>query len=119
MGGSGTPQPLLPMKTGAGFTGRKAVAVEGTAGSAAFLTHARGTRYDWDEVTRSIVAPLGLTPSVASSTIRARCANPARTDDDRVNDPNCSRSPSRRPSGAERIPHCPARDRQETYATRH
>ena len=33
-------------------------------------------------------------PSAASNTIRARCANPARTDDARVNFTSRSRSPS-------------------------
>ena len=32
------------------------------------------------------------TPSAASNTIRARCANPARTDEDRVHDDNTARS---------------------------
>ena len=45
------------------------------------------------------------TPSAASSTIRARCASPARTDDDRVNRVSSSRSPSRSPNaGAGRFP---------------
>ena len=50
-------------------------------------------------------------PSAASNTIRARCANPARTDDDRVNRTSSSRSPSRNTNaGAGRfaMPHCPA-----------
>ena len=34
------------------------------------------------------------TPSAARSTIRARCANPARNDGDRVHDNNTSRSAS-------------------------
>ena len=38
-------------------------------------------------------------PSAASNTIRARCANPARTLEDRVNDVSRSRSPSRNPNG--------------------
>ena len=45
------------------------------------------------------------TPSAASSMIRARCARPARIDDDRVQDSNNSRSPGRRPIGCARIPH--------------
>src|SRR5690606_28729911 len=47
-------------------------------------------------------------PSAASSTIRARCARPARTEEDRVKRASSSRSPSRNPSaGAGRfaIPH--------------
>jgi hypothetical protein len=43
------------------------------------------------------------TPSAASNTIRARCADPAITVEDRVNDTNVSRSPSRNPSGAIRM----------------
>jgi len=43
------------------------------------------------------------TPSAASSTIRARCANPAGADVDRVNATNFSRSLSRKPNGAIRI----------------
>lgn len=40
------------------------------------------------------------TPSAASSTIRARCARPARTDVDRVNRASSSRSPSRNAKAA-------------------
>jgi hypothetical protein len=40
------------------------------------------------------------TPSAANNTIRARCAAPAITVEDRVNDTNVSRSPSRNASGA-------------------
>jgi hypothetical protein len=43
------------------------------------------------------------TPSAASNTILARCANPAGADDDRLNDANFSRSLSRKPSGALRM----------------
>ena len=54
--------------------------------------------------TRSAISVFD-TPSAASSTIRARCARPARIDDDRVQDSNNSRSPGRRPIGCARIPH--------------
>jgi hypothetical protein len=47
------------------------------------------------------------TPSAASNTIRARCAEPAITVEDRVNETNVSRSPSRNPSGAIRMHDCP------------
>ncbi len=47
------------------------------------------------------------TLSPASNTIRTRCAVPARTLDDRVNDSNRTRSPSRSTSTAATIPHCP------------
>ncbi len=47
------------------------------------------------------------TPSAASNTIRARCADPAITVEDRVNDTNVSRSPSRNPSGAIRMHNYP------------
>jgi hypothetical protein len=43
------------------------------------------------------------TPSAANSTIRARCAAPAATVEDRVSDTNASRSPSRKASGAIRM----------------
>jgi hypothetical protein len=46
-----------------------------------------------DTPTRLAISVL-LTPSAASSTIRARCANPARSDDDRAQPVNRSRSPS-------------------------
>jgi hypothetical protein len=59
------------------------------------------------------------TPSAANSTIRARCAAPAVTVEDLVNDTNFSWSPSRNPSGAMRMhdypkPHC-----QITLDTQH
>jgi hypothetical protein len=47
------------------------------------------------------------TPSAASNTIRARCADPAITVEERVNDTNVSRSPSRNPSGAIRMHNYP------------
>jgi hypothetical protein len=59
------------------------------------------------------------TPSAASSTIRARCANPAGTDDARVSATNFSPSSSRKPNGPIRTcdyrkPHC-----QITFDTPH
>ena len=50
------------------------------------------------------------TPSAANNTIRARCASPARIDDERVHRVSSSRSPSRSPNaGAGRFatPHDP------------
>nr|WP_298590633.1 hypothetical protein [uncultured Kocuria sp.] len=40
------------------------------------------------------------TPSAASSMIRARCANPARTEVERIRRVSLCRSPSRNSSGA-------------------
>ena len=68
---------------------------------------ARSITVGRDTPTRSAIAVFD-SPSAASNTIRARCANPARTVDDRVNRANPSRSPSRNANaGAGRfaIPH--------------
>jgi hypothetical protein len=46
-------------------------------------------------------------PSAANNTIRARCAAPAITVDDRINDTNFSRSPSRNANGAIRMHNYP------------
>ena len=50
----------------------------------------------------SVAISVALTPSAASSTIRASCADPARTHDERTGEVSCSRSPHRVPRSA----HC-------------
>jgi hypothetical protein len=52
-----------------------------------------------DTPTRRPISAFG-TPSAASSTIRARCARPASTVDDRVNAVNLDSSPARRTRAA-------------------
>jgi hypothetical protein len=74
-----------------------------------------------DTPTSSAIAVFD-TPSAASSTIRARSANPARTDDDRVSRSNTSRSPTRNPSAAAArfgTPHRPTPKRQSTNDAEH
>ena len=66
--------------------------------------NAPATRSPSDETPRSAKrSRCSRPPSAANNTIRARCANPAITVEDRVNDINLSRSPSRNPSGATRM----------------
>jgi len=60
-----------------------------------------------DAPTRRPISVFG-TPSAASSTIRARCARPASTVEDRTNAVNFGSSPGRRTNAAATdIPHCP------------
>lgn len=54
-----------------------------------------------DTPTRAAISVFD-TPSAASSTILARCANPARIDVDRTHDDNTCRSPSRTTNRATR-----------------
>ena len=56
--------------------------------------------------TRSAIAVL-LTPSAANKMILARCAKPARIDDDRVHSVNRCRSPDRNERAATRMHNCP------------
>ena len=71
-----------------------------------------------DTPTSSAISVLD-TPSAANSTIRARCAKPARIELDRVQDSNNSRSPDRRPSGCARTPHSRASHCQTTLDAPH
>lgn len=57
--------------------------------------------------TRAAIAVLE-TPSAASSTILARCANSARIDDDRTHDNNRCSSPGRSTSATNRMCHYPS-----------
>ncbi len=57
-----------------------------------------------DTPTRAVIAVFD-TPSAASNTILARCANPARIDDDRTHDDNRGPSPGRSTNGTNRIRH--------------
>jgi len=70
-----------------------------------------------DTPTSSAISVLD-TPSAANSTIRARCAKPARIELDRVQDSNNSGSPDRRPSGCARTPHSRAFHCQTTLERR-
>ena len=71
-----------------------------------------------DTPTRSAIAVL-LAPSAANKMIRARCAKPARIDDDRVHAVNRCRSPDRNERAATRMHNDPKHNRQSTYDTPH
>jgi hypothetical protein len=57
-------------------------------------------------------------PSAASDTIRARCARPARIEDDRSHPLSNSRSPARSAKGFDRMPQCPKLDRKRLKTRR-
>ena len=71
-----------------------------------------------DTPTRAAISTL-VNPSAASSTIRARCANPAWIVEARTQASSRSRSPFRKPKGATRTPQCLARHGKETYDAPH
>ena len=71
-----------------------------------------------DTPTSSAIAVL-LTPSAANKMILARCANPARIDDERVHSANRFWSPDRNERAAARMHNCPQPHSKTTYGAPH